>query len=404
MKNSNINNSQTQELFAQIIEGKNPDIHQFLIDGMSDLLNRAFVAERSIYLAGNGNVSNKANGYSNRNINFGTSSIPISVPRDRNGDFYPAMLPKYSRNIGENYTNILEGIILNSKSFRSISDMVKALSLPYSKEQVEIMLNDLFEESKKFNSRQLVSDWAFVYVDAKVIDMVEEAGSIKKAIHFTVVGVDMNCKKELLLSITFFGSESLEMWKKVITNLKNRGLCRVLMFITDDFSGLNKLLSQMLPNTDHQLCLVHLMRNLKGNLEKNLYEEFSNLMQEIYLCPSFESAYSKLSFFIEEKVKKDHSFYANYLKERVNNYLAFTKYPQGLRPMIRTTNAVEGINNAIETTRRNSGGYFHSEREMAIKMKIIFDNLAKTKWLNPIPKFAANLAQINHMFFERFEG
>lgn len=72
---------------------------------MSDLLNRAFVAERSIYLAGNGNVSNKANGYSNRNVNFGTSSIPISVPRDRNGDFYPSMLPKYSRNIGENYTN-----------------------------------------------------------------------------------------------------------------------------------------------------------------------------------------------------------------------------------------------------------------------------------------------------------
>ena len=403
MKNSNINDAQLQELFTGIVEGRSPDIRQFLIDGMSDLLNRAFVAERSVYLSSNGN-SNKANGYSLRNVNFGINSIPVAIPRDRNGDFYPSMMPKYGRNIGENYADILEGIILNSKSFRSISDTVSALGLPYSKEQVEAVLNDLFDESKKFNSRQLNSDWAFVYVDAKVIDMVEEAGSIKKAVHFTVVGIDMNCKKELLLSITFFGSESLEMWKKVINNLKNRGLCRVLMLITDDFSGLNKLLSQMLPNTDHQLCLVHLMRNLKGNLDKNLYEEFSNLMQEIYLCPSFESAYSKLVNFIEEKVKKEHSFYSNYLKERVNNYLAFTKYPQGLRPMIRTTNAVEGINNAIETTRRNSGGYFHSERELAIKMKIIFDNLAKTKWLNPIPKFAANLAQINHMFFERFEG
>jgi len=404
MKNLNINNSQTQELFSQILDGKGPDIRQFLIDGMSDLLNRALLCERNAYLSGNDGIGNKANGYSSRNVNFGTSSIPISIPRDRNGDFYPAMLPKYGRNIGSEYLNILEQIILNSKSFRSISDTVSALGLPYSREQVELVLNDLFEESKKFNSRQLVSDWAFVYVDAKVIDMVEESGAIKKAMHFTVVGVDMNCKKELLLSCVFFGSESLEMWKKIITNLKNRGLCRVLMFITDDFSGLNKLLSQMLPNTDHQLCLVHLMRNLKGNLDKNIYEEFFNLMQEIYLCPSFESAYSKLVNFIEEKVKKDHGFYANYLKERVDNYLAFTKYPQSLRPMIRTTNAVEGINNAIETTRRNSGGYFHSEREMAIKMKIIFDNLAKTKWLNPIPKFAANLAQINHMFFERFEG
>ena len=70
MKNSNINDAQLQELFTGIVEGRSPDLRQFLIDGMSDLLNRAFVAERSVYLSSNGN-SNKANGYSLRNVNFG---------------------------------------------------------------------------------------------------------------------------------------------------------------------------------------------------------------------------------------------------------------------------------------------------------------------------------------------
>lgn len=46
---------QSQELFTQIVKGRSPDIRQFLIDGMSDLLNRAFVAERSVYLSSNGN-------------------------------------------------------------------------------------------------------------------------------------------------------------------------------------------------------------------------------------------------------------------------------------------------------------------------------------------------------------
>ena len=91
------------------------------------------------------------------------------------------------------------------------------------------------------------------------------------------------------------------------------------------------------------------------------------------------------------------------LKERLENYLAFTKYPNQLRPVIRSTNAVEGINNAIEIARRNSGGYFHSERELAVKTKIIFDNLTQGKWRNPIPRFAGNLAQINQLFCERFE-
>lgn len=411
MKNLNLNSSESQEIFNQIASGKNINVRQFLIDGMSDLLNRAFLKERELYLSGfdgegfgSASSHNKANGFSNRSINFTTSQIPVAIPRDRLGEFYPSLLPKYGRNISDEYGNILESIILNSKSFRSVETSIKALNLPYSKKQVEEILTDLFEEAKRFNNRQLDSDFAFIYIDAKVIDLAEDTGAIKKAVHFTVLGVNMRCKKEILLSTVFFGSESLELWKKVINNLRNRGLARVLMIITDDFSGLNKLLKQLLPDTDHQLCLVHLMRNLKGNLNKEIYEEFGNVLQEIYLCPSFESAYSKLNCFIENNIAKNNSFYAKYLKERTDNYLAFCKYPHNLRPVIRSTNAVEGINNAIEIARRNSGGYFHSEREIAIKTKIVFDNLAKTKWLNPIPKFAANLAQINQMFFERFEG
>lgn len=401
MQISNSATHQSQEILEKIFSGKNPDIQSFLINGMSDLLNRAFVSERGFYLSKND--GDKANGFApSRNVNFGTNSIPISVPRSRGGNFYPSLLPKYSRNVGSEYLNILEEIILNCKSFRSIADTVRSLGLSYSPQQLESLLSDLFDEAKRFNSRQLEADWAFVYCDAKVIDMNDDGGAIKRAVHFTVIGVNLECRKELLLSISFFGSESLDLWKKVIVNLKNRGLTRVLMLITDDFSGLNKLASGLLPSVDHQLCLVHLMRNLKKNLSQKLYEEFGQVLQEIYLAGSFESAYSKLTTFIEEKVKSENKTYGNYLKERAENYLHFTKYPNGVKPAIRSTNAVEGINNAIEIARRNSGGYFHSERELAIKTKIIFDNLTQGKWRNPIPRFAGNLAQINQIFCERF--
>ena len=401
MQNSNSTLEQSQEILGKILEGKSPDIQSFLINGMSDLLNRAFVSERRLYLSENS--SDKANGFApNRNVNFGTSSIPISVPRVREGDFYPSLLPKYGRNVGSEYLNILEEIILNCKSFKSIADTVRGLGLTYSPLQLETFLSDLFEESKRFNSRQLEPDWAFIYIDAKVIDLVDESGSIKKAVHFTALGVNLECKKELLLSVSFFGSESLELWKKVIVNLKNRGVTRVLMLITDDFAGLNKMANSLLPSCDHQLCLVHLMRNLKKNLSQKLYEEFGQLLQEIYLAGSFEAASIKLNSFIETHIKTESSSYAKYLKERLENYLAFTKYPNQLRSVIRSTNAVEGINNAIEIARRNSGGYFHSERELAVKTKIIFDNLTQGKWKNPIPRFAGNLAQINQLFCERF--
>ena len=134
MKNLNTKTNQTQEIFNQLIEDGNIDVRQFLIDGMSDLLNRAFACEREFYLASD--HCNKANGYSNRNVNFGTSLIPVAIPRDRNSNFYPSFLPKYARNISDEYSNILESIILNSKSFRSVYGSIKSLGLSYSTEQV----------------------------------------------------------------------------------------------------------------------------------------------------------------------------------------------------------------------------------------------------------------------------
>ena len=207
MKNSNVKNLQiqeiTNEIMDKIIEGKNPDIESFLLDGMSSPLNHAFVKERELFL--NENLSDKSNGFlPNRKVNLGTNAIEIAVPRTRNLGFYPSMLPKYSRNIGSEYQNILESIILNSKSFRSIADGVRSLGLSYSLKQIESLVNDLFEEAKKYNSRQLECDYAFIYIDAKVIDINDESGQIKKAVHFTAIGVNLEMRKELLLSQIFY--------------------------------------------------------------------------------------------------------------------------------------------------------------------------------------------------------
>jgi transposase-like protein len=127
MKNLNLNSPESQEIFNQITSGKNIDVRQFLVDGMSDLLNRAFLKERELYLSGFGgegfesvSSGNKANGFSNRSVNFATSSIPVAIPRDRLGKFYPSLLPKYGRNISDEYGNILESIILNSKNLSTI--------------------------------------------------------------------------------------------------------------------------------------------------------------------------------------------------------------------------------------------------------------------------------------------
>ena len=144
------------------------------------------------------------------------------------------------------------------------------------------------------------------------------------------------------------------------------------------------------------------MRNALKNFDQKTYEEFKQLIDDLYRLSSFDDAYSRFKLFLTENLK-NYSSYAKYLEDRVENYLAFMKYPKNLRPMIRSTNAVEGINNPVEIARRSSGGYFHSEREISVKLKIVFDNLMRTKWRNPIPKFKASLSQVSQIFSDRFE-
>jgi len=67
------------------------------------------------------------------------------------------------------------------------------------------------------------------------------------------------------------GNELLEAWRRVLIDLKNRGLTRTLLRVTDDFSGLYRLLQDLYPHAYHQLCTVHLLRNAQRHLSPQPY-------------------------------------------------------------------------------------------------------------------------------------
>jgi len=112
--------------------------------------------------------------------------------------------------------------------------------------------------------------WIEKVPDAKEIE-VKSGGKVKKMVIISGIGVNMEGKKELLGSLVFEDRETLSCWREFLLDLKNRGVARVVLFVTDDFSGLIKLIQGLFPLSMHQLCIVHLIRNAKLHLSK---EEF----------------------------------------------------------------------------------------------------------------------------------
>ena len=395
------------EFFAQLarcpeLEGQlSPeDLPQLLEAGLTHVLKGVLQRERQFYLEDH--PQDRANGYApKRTLNIGTTAVELHRPRTRQA-FYPAVLPKHQRHLPEAYQQLLRNVLLGARSFTAARRTLQALGLGYSPEQVERLLEELHQEAKNFFTRPLCPDWLCLFIDAKIIDLKDEHEQIKKAVHFLVIGIGLDGRKEILTACTFWGHEVLESWRKVLIDLKNRGLTRVLLMVTDDFSGLAPMIKSLFANSDHQLCTVHLLRNAQRQLSPQDYSLFKEAWREVQLASSLETAQTRFRSLLE-KLRPDNKAWIEHLEKRVVNYLTFMKYPTGLHPHVRSTNLPEGINNQIENLRRNSGGHFHSEREALIKMKLLTTNLYDTVWGRPCPTWLTHLGTLNQLFRQHFE-
>jgi transposase-like protein len=377
------------------------DLPQLLQAGLSHVLQGALQKERQLHLEDH--PQDRGNGYApKRTLKVGSTSIELERPRTRQG-FYPAVLPKHQRHLPEAYQQLLRNILLGARSFAAARRTLQALGLGYSPQQVEQLLEELHQEAKTFFTRPLSPDWLCLFIDAKIIELKDEHEQVKKAVHFLVLGISLDGKKEILAACTFWGNELLESWRKVLIELKNRGLLRVLLMVTDDFSGLAPLLKSLFPSSDHQLCTVHLLRNAQRHLSLQDYSLFKQLWREIQTASSFESAQSKFRSLLDQ-LRPNNKAWVEHLEKRTANYLIFLNYPAPIHAHLRSTNFPEGLNNQIENLRRNAGGHFHSQREALIKLKLLTQQLYEHTWSRSNPTFLGQVGALNQLFRQRFEA
>ena len=176
-----------------------------------------------------------------------------------------------------------------------------------------------------------------------------------------------------------------------------------MIVIHDDFSGLLGVTKGMFPNSDIQLCTVHMLRNAKTHLSKEDASEFTKRFRSIKTAWSAEVAASQFEELCDRFEKSSPAFVKELRKKRPH-YIAFLKYPDAVRRSLSTTNAVEAINKQLEILRRNSGGYFHSEETAKLKLGIVVTSLESGKWHRVAATVRAALDQFNAMFETRFEA
>ena len=364
-----------------------------------ELLNYAMKGERRYYLIKN--PYDYANGYYTRKLNINFGELNLKIPRVRIGNnFRPALLPPKWKRVDKEYEELLIAMLCNGYSKAKIEKTFRKIGLPYSEDSLEIVEELIKERLDYFKTRPLESDWFCVFIDAYHCE-IRENNKMEKISIFVAVGIDLEGYKHILGYWIFKGKEKIGLWNEIFQDLINRGLSKVLIFVTDNFKGLNKLIKKLFPLSDHQLCYVHLARNIKNQLSSKESREAILYWKKIKMANNYEEGeelYEKLLEIIN-KTKPDYGKYLSKLKE---NYLNFLKYPEEIRRYIYTTNIVESLNAGLERMRYESGGYFGSRKMLEINLFVQLINIHDNWLKKPNPVLKGKSYELKQLFNLRF--
>lgn len=387
-----------KNLLAPLLESDLADVS--LRELLSFLLSSVGSAERKAYLERS--ASDKPNGFYDRSLQVGAMPVDIRVPRTRSGDFRPATLPPlYQRGYSDETQGLLLSLLTSGRSVNAVKDALQKMGLSRSQQELEAVANGLIEELDLRNSRTLDSDLLAVFVDGKYVEF-RDGDRLRPACIYVVIGLRRDGKKQVLTCLPRAGRENLEDWKFVLRNLIERGLRRVLLLVQDDFSGLLAITKSLFSNTDVQLCTVHMQRNAKNHLSKPDASEFQQRWRAVKASWNLEVGNQQFEQLCERFASQYPAFIDELRKKRMH-YLAFLSYPESIRRSLSTTNTVEAINGQLEIMRRNSGGYFHSEETLKLKLGLAVSSLEQGRWKSMAKNIAAVLHQLNAMFQSRFE-
>lgn len=185
--------------------------------------------------------------------------MDINVPRDREGEFEPKIVPKYKRDISGFEEKVI-ALYARGMSTRDIHDQIKDLyGIELSAEMVSKITEKIIPEIKQWQSRPLEKVYSFVFMDA-IYYKVKIEGHIINRAAYIVLGINLDGIKDIL-DIWIGENESSRFWLGVLNELKNRGLEDVLIFSVDGLKGIKEAIEATFPNSKIQRCIIHQLRN-----------------------------------------------------------------------------------------------------------------------------------------------
>jgi transposase-like protein len=342
------------------------------------------------------NSGNSRNGsYKKRVKTDSLGDMVLSIPRDRNSEFTPQLVPKGHR-MSDKLEEVIIGMYGRGMTTSDISEQVKEVyGVDVSEGTISNVTNRIIEHVKQWQQRPLEAVYYTVWMDGIALKVKHNGRYISKCIYI-VIGLRQDGHKEVL-GMWINESESASFWMSVLTDLKARGVEDILIACTDNLKGFTDAIKGVFPQTITQLCIVHQIRNSCKYVVWKDRKEFCADLKEVYAAPTRQAAEQAfLGFDLKWGNKYRHAITS--WQNNWDNLTSYFDFPVETRKIIYTTNTIENLNRGIRKYTKTKVQFTDDlAAQKAVYMAIM--NIEK-KWSMPIQ----NWGYILHQFLTIFES
>ena len=337
------------------------------------------------------------NGHSSKTLRTSFGDTPIQIPRDRKGEFDPVILRKNQTSISQDVEAKIISMYAKGMTTADIGDHIRDIyGIEVSESTVSRITDKVLPEAKEWQQRPLESVYAVMFMDAIHYHVRSEGQIVKKAVYIAI-GIDLSGKKDVL-GMWVGENESAKYWATVLNSLRNRGVEDIFIACTDNLTGFSNAIEAVYPRTDIQNCIIHQLRNSSKYVS---YKDLKALMadlKQVYAAVDETAAEEALDRFAERWDRKYPKISASW---RANwaNLSTYFKFPEELRRLIYTTNAIEGFNRQLRKVTK-SKAVFPTDESLFKMLYLAMLDITK-KWTGRRQDWSVIHAQLAVYYADR---
>lgn len=377
----NLSKLQTEEVLKQFLSKENG-----LNEVLEIFMNSLMYSEREAFLKVQ-DGPNKGNGYREGQVYGRGRQLQLRIPRDRMGQFYPVLLALL-RDQDSQLHDLSFMLYSKGLTTRDIGEVLEVIyGKNYSKSTISDINKSFYEQMQDWRNRELAQEYLVVYIDA--IWQKVKRDTIRSEAFYILMGLKKDFTREII-GIVNIPAESSTGWELVLSELKQRGVRKVHLFVSDGLKSLETAVAKVFNQSVHQKCIVHLQRNILATVRASHKADVAKDLRAV-LNPDDENytkpmAMERLTYFAEKWGKLYRHIKKLPEKEDIEYYFNYLDFDYRIRRMIYTTNWIERFNKSCRRTLKIRNSFPSPEAALALITSVAIEKGEK-KYAYPIHNF-----------------